>query len=490
MPLFFARSIKRKKTLFFELLPFRKNKCDKIAGMIKKERKAILEGYKSHSVNNEIEILRSKKCGCFFCGKTFNARKVSQWEDGTNGGASAVCPECGMAAVIGDASGVPLTKAVLNEMSEAFYGGDVDDKSPEALNKYIDRYVTGKIPQTKKNETLFLRYLFDLASANDPRAYLLLGDFYSGSAKHQKPDYQLAIGFYSAPLVAQDPYGLCRLGVLLFNGNGPKKNKMACFECFSKAAALGSLEAVFRIADCYHFGHPVKPDDDFAYRAVLNGFSQSYSDFLNCHLHQSLLPEFAYRLAKCAQNGWGINKEENFALKYYLIAQFAAAAKSIALGIDARDSFVDDINAQIALLGKKIGAKQGEPLFDVDTFFDTYGDPNTPDYSKKKFTFVSYEEETGNLVFELESDRPGLLVDAANLFCGLNKPKIKWSFIDVVSFNCNGESNFDEVVVTDDGYSFLRYGEEEELDTVIAEIRLRQEDVSESVDGNDVLVSK
>ena len=151
---------------------------------------------------------------------------------------------------------------------------------------------------------------------------------------------------------------------------------------------------------------------------------------------------------------------------------------------------MDDTNAQIALLGKKIGAKQGEPLYDVDTFFDTYGDPNTPDYSKKKFVFVSYEKETGNLAFELESDRPGLLVDAANLLCGLNKPKIKWSFIDVVSFIYNGESDFDEVVVTDDGYSFLRYGEEEEFDTVIAEIHLRQEDISEPVDGNDSLVSK
>ena len=474
----------------FELLPFRKNKCDKIAAMTKKERKAILEGYKSHSLNNEIEILRSQKCGCFFCGKTFNARKVSQWESGTNGGASAICPECGMATVIGDASGVPLTKAVLNEMSQAFYGSEDGEKSPEALNKYIDRYVNGKISQTKKNETLFLHYLIDLANTKDPRAYLLLGDFYSGSAKHQDPDYQLAIAFYSAPLVAQDPYALCRLGVLLYDGHGTKKNKMACFECFSKAAALGSLEAVYRIADCYHYGHPVKPDDAFAFRAVLNGFSQSYSDFLNCHLHQSLLPEFSYRLAKCAQNGWGINKEENFALKYYLICQFSAAAKSIALGIETRTPFLEDINRQIALLGKKIGAKQGEPLYDTDTFFDTYGDPNTPDYSKKKFTFVSYEKETGNLVFELESSRPGLLVDAANLYCGLNKPKIKWSFIDVVSFDYNGESDFDEIVVTDDGYSFLRYGEEEELDTVIAEIHLRQEDDSEPVAEDDPLVSK
>ena len=457
--------------------------------MIRNERKTILKGYKSHSLNNEIEILRSKKCGCFFCVKTFDARKVSQWESGTNGGASAICPECGMATVIGDASGVPLTKALLLEMSKEFYGNEKGEKSPEAMNEFIDRYINGKISQTKKNEDLFLRYLYELASMKDARAHLLLGDFYSGSGKHQKPDYDLAIGFYSAPVVSNDPYALCRLGTLLFDGHGRKKNKMACFECFSKAAALGSLEAVYRIADCYHLGYPVKRDDDFAFRAILNGFSQSYSDFLSCRLHQSLLPEFSFRLAKCAQNGWGVNQEENFALKYYLISQFSAAAKSVALGVDVRSRFTEEINAQICALGEKIGAKRGEPLFDTDTFFDTYGDPNTADYSKKKFHFISYDKESGNLVFELESSQPGLLIDSANLYCGLNKPRAQWSFVDVVSFEHNGESDFDEIVVTEEGYSFLRYGEEEELDTVIAEIRLRQDGDSSPV-GDDPFAAR
>ncbi len=458
--------------------------------MTKNQRTAILEGYRAHSRNNEIEILRSQKCGCFFCEKTYSARKISQWENGTNGGASAICPECGMATVLGDASGIPLTKALLKEMSMAFFKEDSENKTPEALNNFIDRYVQGKIPQNAKNEKLFLCYLTVLAASKDPRAYLLLGDFWSGSAKHHKPDYELAILYYSDPIVAYDTYALCRIGCLYFDGYGPKKNKMICLEAFTKAAALGSLEAVYRLADCYHCGHPVKKDDAFAFRAILNGFSQTYSDFLGCRMNLTLLPEFAYRLAKCAQNGWGVAVEENYALKYFLIAQFSAAMKSLTMNLGQNSPFLADIDTQIKVLGSAIGAKSGDPLYDTDTFFDTYGDPNTPDYSKKKFHLISYDQESANLVFEMETNHPGLIVDTANLYCGINKPKAQWSFIDVVRFEHNGESDFDEIVVTEDGYSFLRYGDDPNQDVVVASIHLRQQDESELKDGEDPLVSK
>ncbi len=456
--------------------------------MSKQERQTLLEEYKSHSVNNEIEILRSKKCGCFFCGSTFDARKVSQWEDGTNGGASAICPECGMATVIGDGSGLKVTRTLLKEMSEAFYGEKEREKSPEAMNKYVDLFIDGKIARNKKNEDTFLRYLCALASSNDPRAYMLLGDFFSGSAKYQAPDYEKAIAFYSHPLVGNDFYALCRLGTLLFDGHGPKKNKMACFEYFSKAAALGSLEAVYHIADCYHYGHPVKRDDNFAYLAVLNGFGQSLSTFPGDCLRRNLLPEFSYRLAKCVQNGWGINKEETFALKYYLISQFALVSRNLALGQSKQPPVMKEIESQIQILAKKLGAKKGEVLYDTDTFFDTYGDPNTPDYSKKKFALISYDPETYRLDFELETSVPGLVVDTANLYCGISKPKTKWSFIDIVSFAYNGENYFDEIVLAEDGYRFLRYGEDESQDVVIAEIHLRQGEEDTPEEEDDPLV--
>lgn len=55
---------------------------------------------KHHTSNNEIEIIKSDKCSCLFCRQTYSARKVNDWVNGPKG-MSALCPECGMAAVVG-----------------------------------------------------------------------------------------------------------------------------------------------------------------------------------------------------------------------------------------------------------------------------------------------------------------------------------------------------------------------------------------------------
>ena len=446
--------------------------------MNKNERKTILEGYRAHSVNNEIEIIRSKKCGCYFCKKTYSARKVKDWEQGENGRASAICPECGMSTVIGDASGAPLTKELLEEMNKAFYGKAKGEKKPVSAEDYVDRYLDGKIPENKKNEDLFLSYCKKLAEEGDANAYLILGDYAGGKARFREPNCKAAYAYYSNPLLHNDVRALCEKGRLAIDGFGAKKNKMEGYECFAKAAALGSLEAVYLLADCYHYGYPVPIDDSFAIRAIIGGLKESYSDFLDFRICPNSLPEFAYRLGKSLQNGWGIEKEETFALRYYLICQFATFMRAAITHSDQRPSFFDDLLQQMDALAAKIGAKSGEPLYDTDTFFDTYGDPNTRDPSAKKFKLISYSKESNELVFEIESDEPGLLIDTANLYCNLNKPKIRWTFNDVASFTQNGESDFDDVVVTEDGYQFVRC-EEEAGDIVIAEIALIPNDSSD-----------
>ena len=439
--------------------------------MKKTERKAVLEGYKSHCANNEIEIIRSKRCGCYFCKKSYSARKVKDWEQGENGRASAICPECGMCTVIGDASGVPLSKELLEEMNKAFYGKDKEERAPASADDYVNRYLEGKIPETKKNEDLFLSYCKELAEGGDARAYLILGDYASGSARFHERDYKAAYAYYSNPLLHNDASALCDRGRLALDGYGQKKNKMEGYECFAKAAALGSLEAVYLLADCYHFGYPVAIDDSFAIRAIIGGLKESFDDFLSFRIGENYLPEFAYRLGKSLQNGWGIEKEETFALRYYLIAQFATLMRAAVVHDDQEPAFYDDMDKQIKVLGKKIGAKKGEPLYDTDTFFDTYGDPNTRDSSAKTFKLISYSKESNELVFEITSSDPGLLIDTANLYCNLNKPTIRWTFNDVASFESSGGSAFDDVFVTEDGYEFIHH-DEADNEVVIASIAL------------------
>ena len=67
-----------------------------------------------HSKGNRKEIEVSKRAECFSCGASFAAKDVSEWKDEWTSPEkqnrvprwSAICPECGKATVIGDASGL------------------------------------------------------------------------------------------------------------------------------------------------------------------------------------------------------------------------------------------------------------------------------------------------------------------------------------------------------------------------------------------------
>ena len=78
---------------------------------------------RKHSANHRSELRASAQCGCFHCGALFAPRAIGQWvkdklED------TAFCPECDIDAVIGDASGYPLTPEFLEAMKVRWYGED------------------------------------------------------------------------------------------------------------------------------------------------------------------------------------------------------------------------------------------------------------------------------------------------------------------------------------------------------------------------------
>ena len=71
------------------------------------------------SIHHRIQIEASKLCGCFSCISTFVPLKIEEWTDTAD---TAICPMCGMDAVIGDASGFPITKQFLSKMCKAWFG--------------------------------------------------------------------------------------------------------------------------------------------------------------------------------------------------------------------------------------------------------------------------------------------------------------------------------------------------------------------------------
>jgi hypothetical protein len=64
------------------------------------------------------EIEASEHCGCFYCMEIFSPRQIVEWVDHDQ---TALCPLCGIDSVIGDGSGLQITKAFLTEMRIAWF---------------------------------------------------------------------------------------------------------------------------------------------------------------------------------------------------------------------------------------------------------------------------------------------------------------------------------------------------------------------------------
>jgi hypothetical protein len=75
------------------------------------------EAYR-HSSQHRDEVLSSSSCACFHCLEVFPPGQIRSWTDGEQ---TAFCPRCGIDSVLGD-SGVPFTRALLEEMRARWFG--------------------------------------------------------------------------------------------------------------------------------------------------------------------------------------------------------------------------------------------------------------------------------------------------------------------------------------------------------------------------------
>ncbi len=78
----------------------------------------IIEAHK-YSINHKSKILKDKKCGCFYCLKIFNPKEIIDWIEDQSG--TAICPYCGIDAIIGESSGFPITEAFLLKMKNYWF---------------------------------------------------------------------------------------------------------------------------------------------------------------------------------------------------------------------------------------------------------------------------------------------------------------------------------------------------------------------------------
>jgi hypothetical protein len=81
-----------------------------------------LEEAHRQSFSNEGSLARSRWAGCFCCCRSFAAGAVCDWARERDGGRTALCPSCGVDAVIGDETGYPVTDpAWLSEMQRCWF---------------------------------------------------------------------------------------------------------------------------------------------------------------------------------------------------------------------------------------------------------------------------------------------------------------------------------------------------------------------------------
>ena len=85
-----------------------------------KKNKDILKAHKT-SFENELLVNKSTKCGCFYCGKIFEASEVIEWVIDRNGD-TALCPYCMIDSVLPDSAGYPLTEEFLVRMHKYWFG--------------------------------------------------------------------------------------------------------------------------------------------------------------------------------------------------------------------------------------------------------------------------------------------------------------------------------------------------------------------------------
>lgn len=70
-----------------------------------------------HASLHRAELEASERCGCFFCFRTFAPSSIKAWSEGNQ---TALCPGCGVDAVLG-ASAISIHDKFLRQMHQHFF---------------------------------------------------------------------------------------------------------------------------------------------------------------------------------------------------------------------------------------------------------------------------------------------------------------------------------------------------------------------------------
>jgi len=71
-----------------------------------------------HTTKNREKLKGDSVCGCFHCIHLFDPSEIREW---TDNGKTALCPYCGIDAILGESSGYPMTEVFLTKMRNFWF---------------------------------------------------------------------------------------------------------------------------------------------------------------------------------------------------------------------------------------------------------------------------------------------------------------------------------------------------------------------------------
>lgn len=87
------------------------------------ENEEVIKAHR-YSSNHKTQLMKDRKCGCFFCLEIFEPQEIKEWliaDNPCDKEGTALCPHCGIDAVIGESSGFPITIDFLKKMNEYWF---------------------------------------------------------------------------------------------------------------------------------------------------------------------------------------------------------------------------------------------------------------------------------------------------------------------------------------------------------------------------------
>lgn len=113
------------------------------------------------SFENHDSVGRSVMCGCYFCCSVFPSSEVTMedWIQDRHG-MTAVCPRCHIDSVLGDATGIPISKEALEEFRDYSFGTpDVEETARcvvadecQDILPHLDVFGVEAVPQAALHE--------------------------------------------------------------------------------------------------------------------------------------------------------------------------------------------------------------------------------------------------------------------------------------------------------------------------------------------------